>query len=224
MRLLVALLLVVACRGARPEPPGSRLAAVEAALLGPEPRELAFRVRAEGAVEVEASGTMLFGTGGRSRFEVTGSFQGQPVEVLRVCDGDVCGGRRAGAVMPVRPQERGLRRAWVLGLTRMGILHNVAVATAGDPPDHPGDIDAWVQAENETHADGRLAFDVVVDGERSARAELTLDAGGAPSRREQSVAFPTGEMRVVETYAWRSQSAPDEARFAVPDAPPGDDP
>ncbi len=218
MRTLFLMLLATACQGARPAPATRGLADVEAALLAPRPLRIGFEVVAEGAVAVEVSGTLLLDGGARSRLDVAGTFQGEAVEVTRVCDGQRCGGRIAGEAQPPTAQPGGVREAWVLGFTRMGILHNVAVATGGGAPDHAGgDVGAWLRAENATHDDEWLSFDLVVGGEPSARARLRLGEEGWPARREQSVAFPEGEMRVLETYVMSRPAGSLAGRFEVPE-------
>ena len=103
-------------------------------------------------------------------------------------------------------------RYLLVGFTRMGILHNVAVLTRGAGPDHAdGSADDWVRVENFRDAGERevegaavsgVTFDLMVDGEPSGTGTLWLAVSdGLPVRRDQVVLFPEGEMRVVETYS-----------------------
>jgi hypothetical protein len=109
--------------------------------------------------------------------------------------------------------ERGpeLEQSILLGFTRMGLLHNIAVIGSGDPPEHAdGGVADWVQAVNfsevvdedlKGRATRRFEFGIVVGGQESGTAILWLDAEtGMPARREQTVQFPDGEMKVVEIY------------------------
>lgn len=103
-----------------------------------------------------------------------------------------------------------LNQSLLIGLTRMGLLHNLAVLAGGNPPERAdGTIKAWVVIEDLTlessELDGRpvdiLRFELTVDGRTGGIAALYLDGeSGLPVRREQTVAFPEGDMRVVERY------------------------
>ncbi|MEM1416095.1 MAG: hypothetical protein AAGH15_14405 [Myxococcota bacterium] len=224
MRLWASLLLpaacqLAACHGTRPAPPAPPLAELEASFLAPGPLEVRFRAEAEGALSARIDGVLLLDGEARSRLRFRGTLAGEPVDVLRVCDGSRCGGRVGDTVQEPTAQPPGTREAWVLGLTRMGILHNVAVATGGGAPDHAGeDVRAWIRPEDVVGGEGSLAFDVVVDGERAARARLFFDRANRPIRREQTVFFAEGAMRVVETYASFALggAAPADASFALP--------
>jgi hypothetical protein len=102
-----------------------------------------------------------------------------------------------------------LRTALVLGLTRMGILHNLARLNGGRPPDHgDGNVREWVVPRdvtwlgvNEGNDSPRgVRFAIEVAGARTAEASLWLDREGWPQRRTQTVRFPGGEMQVTEEY------------------------
>jgi hypothetical protein len=96
--------------------------------------------------------------------------------------------------------------ALLLGVTRMGALHNWAKVIGGaDPDDGNGDIRTWVTVEElgwkgETPRSRTLTFRIVVEEQPVGEGELTLGPDGWPVRREQLVHFPEGDMRVVETY------------------------
>lgn len=93
----------------------------------------------------------------------------------------------------------------------MGVLHNLAMLVGGAPPDHAaGGVEDWVQTVDHRRPvpsgpppgpDGEaVTFGLVVGGEPSGTATLWLDDRGVPVRREQTVEFPEGVMRVVERY------------------------
>ncbi len=99
------------------------------------------------------------------------------------------------------PRPTALVPALAMGLSRMGILHNVARLTAGAVPDHAdGGVRSWVQTLEHRMVGDAIAFALVVDGQPSGEATLWLDADGMPRRREQRVPFASGEMRVTERY------------------------
>ena len=105
------------------------------------------------------------------------------------------------------PRPAGLAAALVVGLTRMGVLHNLAMLVGGAAPARAeGGVEDWVQTVDHrplspAPAEGEaICFGLRVEGEPSGEATLWLDADGMPTRREQIVPFPEGEMRVVERY------------------------
>lgn len=215
---------LMGCTGGGGEPasapsPEQRFAALEAALLGASAVELDFEVIAEGALEVSITGHLATSVEGHQNLQAVGTFGGAPVEVMLTADP---GGIRWGGVDD--PTEGAalpeVREALLVGLTRMGILHNVARLTAGAPPDHAeAGVEGWVvvgafrpgdrvpaganpvplDAPGQADADG-LAFDITVAGVPSGAATLWIDGEGLPLERRQTVAFPDGEMRVTERY------------------------
>jgi hypothetical protein len=105
----------------------------------------------------------------------------------------------------------GLNEAIVIGMTRMGILHNLAQLVGGQPPDHmEGGVRDWarvVAIESSADEDDaghpllRFDFGLVVAGQPSGTASLWIDAvSRLPLRREQTVQFASGEMKVIEVY------------------------
>ena len=115
------------------------------------------------------------------------------------------------------PEELGLslgpefQKAILIGATRMGLLHNVAILTQNGAPDHQnGGVDTWVITNGfrwagELQEGERLLraveFELEVAGTPSGSATLWLDAESwLPVKRTQTVNFPSGRMDVVETY------------------------
>ena len=96
-------------------------------------------------------------------------------------------------------------------MTRMGLLHNLAMLSSGSPPDRiDGSVSKWVRPGDirkgaSASIDGRdadsLEFTVIVDGQPSGEVVLWLDAeSGLPIGREQLVHFSQGDMKVTERY------------------------
>ena len=120
-----------------------------------------------------------------------------------------------------------LKEGIVIGLTRMGLLHNIAVITYGQPPDGTdGKVLEWLEVsgftagESETIDDVEvipISFDLSVGGRPSAEAALWLEKEtGLPRKRTQTVRFESGEMKVVETYKpMRLNAEIDGGRFVV---------
>ena len=168
------------------------LAAFERALLEAESSTLPFEVTAEGALEVALEGELRI-EGVMVRLTATGTFGGETVDLqLHADESFLFIGESE------RPRPPHLKEALVLGLTRMGILHNLARLTNGQPPDHSDvGVEPWLRVRVEDAP--AYSFTILVDGERVAEARLTV-TGGRPVSRQQTVAFPEGEMRVRETY------------------------
>ena len=87
----------------------------------------------------------------------------------------------------------------MLGMTRMGLLHTIVRAHAGELPDHAdGSVRDWVRVDVSEHDPFR--FDVRVEDEIVAHATLEVERG-VPKERHQLVRFGDDTMRVVERYA-----------------------
>jgi len=180
---------------------------------------------AEGAVTANVVCVHTLARDGHSLIKIQGTLSGKAVDMTFVADGGtmtVTGSE--GQRELAEPAD--LRGGLLLGLTRMGWLHNVAMLAAGGWPDATdGKIDDFVRAvdvmtgdEYEEEEDGRakraLTFGIEVKGQSVATAVLWIDCeSGVPIERWQRVRMPGGEMRVVETYEtftldFGGQSAP----------------
>lgn len=180
--------------------------------LSRTPWRLRFELEAEGAVVASLVGTLSIAD--EIQLEAKGSFAGGEHDVRLWTEGDHlrAGARDAPTLDVPRPPE--LAPALVIGMTRMGPLHNVAMLVGGRPPDGAdGGVREWVrtleharvQPEGASEAGGGetgLSFAIEVGGQRVGRATLWLDARGLPVRREQLVEFPQGSMKVVDRYEW----------------------
>jgi len=214
--LLAAAASCLACVGTAPPPPSildgsaaDAVAALERRLMEAREVRVACSATAEGVLAADLDGTLALTPDG-VEIRHRGTFVDNPADLdLRVDGGRLIGGngdRRLDAEVPPA-----LREAVVVGLTRMGILHNLARLSGAMAPDHAdGGVAEWATLDaaawGETaEVDGTPAraveFGLLVDGEPSADVRLWLDADtGLPLRREQTVHFPQGEMRVVERY------------------------
>jgi hypothetical protein len=183
--------------------------ALESLLMGETGVILPFRVQAEGGFEAELEGSLQLASGGRARLNATGTFGDLPVEALLISDGR----RMVWTNNGVRHEgetPRYLREGLVLGLSRMGILHNLALLVNGSPPDATdGTAQEWVKITDPAHAGSdpseptgvAVHFGIVVAGAPSGEATLWVDpTSGVPLLRRQEVMFPQGSMRVTERY------------------------
>lgn len=213
MRLFLLSLLMATLASCAPRPVSAPLPPAETALEQLEQRLLNARVlrlryhfRAEGAVGAALEGELVLNAASEAELTAAGTFADKPVELrLTAADGQMQGIAPQHTFDEPTPEH--LRTALLLGLTRMGILHNLARLAGGRPPDHAGGgVEEWVQpvdiAWMEPSATGGngLRFGTEVAERRAAEVDLWLDGEGLPLRRLQVVTFPGGTMTVVEEY------------------------
>jgi hypothetical protein len=202
--------------GSNPEPdagateadPASLFYALEDRLLEAERVEAEFHITAEGAVEVDLEGRLAVSPDGSVSLAAEGTFAGQPVEVFVSQHGpEYEFGNTSDRTSAPAPEY--LKEALLIGLTRMGILHNLAMLTAGAPPDRAGGgVTDWVTVDQFSFFDAEegpsglegVSFELTVAGVPSGSAELDISEGGILVQRRQTVLFPDGEMRVVERF------------------------
>ena len=183
----------------------------EAALLADTAWSLAFGVESEGAFAASLEGELHLRPGDTLELRARGIFGADSVD-LRLDAGAAWmrwGSGRDASLSEV-PRPAHLEEALVVGLTRMGILHNLARLVSGSPPDRAdGGVREWVEAVNPTWTSTPpgegIAFGIRVEGQDAGEAVLHLGPEGRPAGREQVVRFPGGEMRVRESYQWSGE-------------------
>jgi len=190
------------------EDPAAAFGALENRLLAAGTVRFDFHVTAEGVIEADLRGRLDIAPDSGIALTASGAFGGKDVELLLLTDGDRyeygSGTNRTTAANPPH-----LKEALIIGLTRMGILHNLALLTTAAPPDGAdGGVREWVTADSfagsafeDAGSPAVIAFEISVAGQRAGSAALALDADGRPVVRHQTVRFPSGEMRVVERYS-----------------------
>jgi hypothetical protein len=224
MRWTCTLLFVAACREptttepvptAEPQPietpkpapprnPGEAFADLETRLLDARSVRIRFDITAEGSNTASLRGLLEMSADGKARVDARGSFAGEAGELVFTSDGRTMKGERGGKRFEL-PTGTALQETVLLGLTRMGLLHNLATLWGGRPPDlADGGIREWVVATDVTDASTDAAqgfgFRLAVEGTPMGEATLVLDAAGWPTERTQTVHFPNGDMKVVERY------------------------
>ncbi len=209
MRALLLAAIVTGCGGAggsgasvAAPPPGvdpfaadplAAFATLEDRLLHAARVEVAVAVSASGAAQAELTGTIVVEPQLEASIVIDGSFDGNEIEARWASSA------AAAIDTPAPTWAEGI----LLGLTRMGVLHNWARLVAGADPDTGlGDV---LEATDLAWKDGApatrtLTFQIVFDGAPVGDVELTLDEAGLPRHRAQLVHFPDGDMRVVEAY------------------------
>lgn len=197
---LAILLLQLILGTAASAQPSVRFTEMEQSLLDAKTLSLSFNVYATGAVEADITGSLRKQASGDIEFTAKGDFAGQHIDLIAALQDDHFEYGTRAAPLSVEPPSE-LWQALVIGLTRMGVLHNIANLSAGAMPDHAqGGVTDWVEATNIEQIDRSFAFDIVVSGTPSGSATLSFDQAGRTGVRFQTVAFPGGEMRVEEQY------------------------
>lgn len=190
---------------------------LEQRLLAAGRVHIVFEVESHGGIESDLRGMIAIAPDGRVLLAAQGTFAGKAGVARIECDGTTLRGASGTAKLEM-PCPPAMQPALLLGLVRMGVLHNVARVWTAKPPDRaelpPGETDgaapmnAWVKtrahrrppSEVSPVAGDVVAFDIDVDSQPVGDATLELGGDGLPKLRAQTVRFPGGEMRVVERY------------------------
>jgi hypothetical protein len=214
MRILTILLgsmLIASSAGAESPTAADALRALEQMLLQ-DSRHLLIehRLVSTGAFAADLSGMVELREGQWVEWTATGTFGEEELTIGVHSDGThISGGKYPAVYRGDTPPE--LRASVVIGMTRMGLLHNAAVATQGAQPEHAdGGVEQWIQTTDHavvamTAQEGvactGIRFNIWVDSTPSGEATLWIsDSTGLPVARDQIVEFPQGIMTVRETY------------------------
>jgi hypothetical protein len=205
----LALAPVAGCAAARPDPghaalpppadttdPAAAFQGLEARLLETSSARVSFRITAEGALSVALDGVLVLASDDRLSLEADGTFGERAVRVeLSVAHGEMTGGNETEIFRQPAPAR--VREAVLIGLTRMGLLHNLARLVAARPPDRAaGGVADWVQAVD-------VRWLSPGDEDAGPGVWFGILVAGLPVLRLQTVRFPQGEMRVREEYSWQ---------------------
>lgn len=181
--------------------PAAEFFSLEERLLRADRIRFDFAITAEGAVEADIQGSLEVGPGADAELVASGMFAGQPADLrLRSNQNALEFGNGTSLERTETPAY--LKDALVIGVTRMGILHNLARLTGTTAPDHAeGGVSDWVTVGRFAAGADSLSFDLTVAGEPAGSAVLVVDSNRLPTLRRQTVEFPSGQMRVVERYS-----------------------
>jgi hypothetical protein len=210
-----AVIWVAACAPARAETlsddGATRFAFLEQSLLSAKQIEFGYRLESTGALASDLGGRASIGHDNTAEIDARGSFGGKTVTLKLTSSGGHLRGGAGDQTFEVATPPA-LSEALVVGFMRMGILHNHAMLTAGQPPDHAnGAAKEWAVVQNlrvgeRSAIDGTqawpLVFDIVVSGKPAGSATLWLsEETGLPLRRTQRVDFGSNQtMSVSEEY------------------------
>lgn len=125
-------------------------------------------------------------------------------------DGKVMRGGSADNLFEL-PAEPVLAEALKIGLTRMGVLHNLARLSFGLASEKAaGGVKEWVEGgdyrlgesnESKDEEAAPVNFSITTNRQRSSVATLWISReSGLPVLREQTVQFPDGPMYITEKY------------------------
>lgn len=212
MRYVFLALLVALPASAAPTA-AQTFALLESQLLGAARVRVSSAISAQGAIAADLQGRSDISAGGIATLVHSGTLAGRGMTLELRSDGrQLTLARDDETVQQASGRES--NRALLLGLTRMGLLHNLAQLGSLKGPDHAeGGVSEWVTVHNVRYLSEKksqaagpsplaLAFDIRVGGKPAARAVLWLDEDTRlPLKREQTVNFPGGSMTVAERYS-----------------------
>ncbi len=191
-----------------PSDPAASFAFLETRLTEAREIHLGFHITSEGAFTADLEGELDRLPDGSVRLAASGEFGGESVRLQLVTKGGMYefgnGAELQAAQLPPHLSE-----ALFIGMTRMGLLHNLANLVGDAPPDGgDGGVREWVVVDSFGTGDPAgastnlqaISFAITVAGTPSGSASLELDEDRYPAERRQLVRFPGGEMRVVERY------------------------
>ncbi len=223
MKKFALLALLAGCAsGPRPVPSSAtatqRFELTERALLDGRHLTGTFEIDSKGENAAHMTGTIEFVEGNALHLVAEGNFKSDPVQ-LEVDSRDPTGILRTSTKGPSVSSHRDppaakLREAVALGISRMGLLHNLALVsmdqnlerTGGGFPDFVKPLEMKDGAAESINGEvcRRVEYVIQVDGQNMGEASLCIaDANGLPLQRNQTVHFPTGDMTVVETFKWQ---------------------
>lgn len=183
-----------------PADPAAAYGQMESALLAADDIRFSYHITSEGVFAADLRGDVVISSGERAEITGAGTFGRDSVRVELRSDGTSMAFGRNGETLELLTPAH-LREALIVGITRMGLLHNLARLVAAAPPDRAeGGVLEWVQVGAFSADPAGVAFDITVNGQPAGAAKLSLGADGLPRIRRQLVSFPEGQMRVTERY------------------------
>ena len=200
---------------AAPEPASATtlFSEAEEKLLAAKSLTIEAAIESTGLFEAKLEGFVDIVAPDKLRIAFDGTFGGEPVRVRYVADGV-----RTSLGEDAPPE---VVAAVLIGMTRMGLLHNLAVLIDGKGPDHAGGgVREWV-VPKELRPPPRpgarpIEFALEVAGQPAGDVQLWLgDESLLPTGRVQTVRFEEGSMTVHERYLIHVDAPIASDRFAL---------
>lgn len=225
MKRVLPLILLGGCAvGPRPVPSSAkaidRFSQAEDVMLTGKKLTATFELDSKGENAAHLTGTLELLEGNAMHLVAEGNFKSDPVQ-LELDSRDPTGTTRTTTKGPSVSSHRDppaskLREAVTVGLSRMGLMHNLALLSLDQPLEKvEGGVTEWAKAIGVKDGASesingevcrRVEFDVQVDGTRMGEASVCIaDSTGLPLQRNSTIHFPTGEMTLVETFKWKVQ-------------------
>ncbi|KAA3606332.1 MAG: hypothetical protein DWQ06_02490 [Calditrichaeota bacterium] len=168
------------------------------------------KIVAEGIFPTDLEGEIFLKKGNKVQIKVSGTFVKSGVELFLDSDGKIMKGGNQDKQFEMKTPEF-LLNGILVGAMGMGFLHNFAMLSTSSPPDRTdGTAKDWVQTKNHKFGEKKeingtlakpISFEIFVAGQPSGEATLWInEETNLPIQRNQEVQFPTGEMKVVESY------------------------
>lgn len=201
---LILVTILIGCGSAPAEDPEVQFTNMEQRLLSASAISFDFEIKAEGVIAGDFKGSLSISSDGDLTIQSEGRFIERDLVMELVTDADSI--RMVTSEMAdVVPRQDDTFNAVVIGLTRMGLLHNLAALTTVSPPEHgDGGIQDWVTVRNfgegEVGEYTGVAAEIFVEGDRTSEFVLAI-VDGLPVQRRQVVSFPGGEMVVMEEFS-----------------------
>lgn len=209
--LVLSLLAASAAATAQVQDPAVVMAQLEARVLAARRVLVDADIETFGAVTARLTGQGELLDRNRASLAYAGSFAGSPVELGLSADGRILQWRRGGDTRQ-EAVARESNRALLLGLLRMGLLHNLSRG-AGLPgldiaraTTEPGiALDSFRPTTfvlgGELEGSMSFGFDVMAGADVAGAVRLWLHpVSGLPRRRQLTVRLAQGDLTVVEDY------------------------
>jgi hypothetical protein len=204
--------------------PEKVLSAMEANLMKIKNRKVKFRTEATGALTGAFEGEIVFKKNNVMEYRTSGKFGGKDYKLFLSCDDAKLRGGSEDKPFEIDAPP-GLRSGILIGMSRMGLMHNISRLISNKPPDRiDGTVFKWLTAQepkftkdhdpDTPQAGAQLKQNnkklIVVfyklgveDNKNAGDVELWIDTkSNLPTYRLITVHFPKGDMIVSEKYEW----------------------
>lgn len=211
--------------------PAEAFAVLEARLRSAPDLYVGATVIADSTFPAMLATQLWLGPRGRARLQADGTFPefAAPATLRLISDGREMAGGRSADVGFRADADTDVREALLLGLTRMGLFHNLTRLFTGTPPEPTeGEATDWVEVHSFEWLDAEvkhrvmtrpLRFNVRVAGEETGAGVLYIRREtGLPVHRVQTTLFAGDTLTVEEKYIGWSFETPRDGTYALEEA------